>query len=146
MSDSQEVSLNKLEELSKIRDTKQAEWLRVILLMASSLLGILISLHKPDITDKCVRHIFGFSISFLGLGILSGGITLYGVVFLAKHQFRKMSELLQSQENGEFGQMIMIYKPSFSLPYKIFSICEKICYVCFGLSIIFLIIYSFLIG
>ena|ERR1700722_15585947 len=129
-----------IEDYKKVqeeKDTKKYAWLRHIILMASGSLSVLISLHKDNICGVLTHVLFGASIALLGVGILCASIALYGEVHLAALRVKETGQYIIRQRKGDAN-------PPFSfldMP-PIFVVCEKICYVCLVLAIIFLVLYS----
>ncbi|MDO8992092.1 hypothetical protein [Daejeonella sp.] len=112
-------SIKKLYDLTVNKSEKYFSWLRQLLLMASSLLGILISLHLKPSEDNYTHALFSITLLLLGLGILSGSIALYADVYVSKRMARLMRESLQKQvlQNSEAFEPFVVTTP------KIFSVC-----------------------
>src|SRR4051812_48099068 len=72
-----ENEIKQLLDLAEKRNTKDYEWTKNVILMASGLLGILVSLHNNKSPSIPTHYFFCITILTLGLGILTGTIFLY---------------------------------------------------------------------
>lgn len=137
-------TLDQLMEHQDKRDEVRFGFYKQVLLMASGLFGILISLHKTVATDSSndnTRIAFALSIALIALGILLLSIALYAQVAVHTAVHLQLRDELLKQLKDE------AYNPKFvnSNPSKIYHICEKISYISFALSIIGLTIYTVII-
>ena len=73
-------SFEQLAELANKRDEVYYNFIKQILLMASGLLAILVSLHKSGNTNYCSRLSFAIALGLLAFGILSLAIAFYAQV------------------------------------------------------------------
>lgn len=135
-------SLNLFSDLIEKRDEARFGFIKQILLMASGLLGILISLHKTTSTDNIARISFALALGLLSLGILLLSIGLFEDVTVRRTLVMKWKEQLQKQIRDENYNP----PPIFGNPPKIYEVCEKIGYVSLLLSIISLTIYAIIIA
>lgn len=136
------TSLDLFSELIEKRDEARFGFIKQILLMASGLLGILVSLHKTSSSDNNIRISFALALGLLSLGILLLSIGLFEHVIVRRTQVMKWKEQLQKQIRDES------YNPTVILgnPPKIYGICEIIGYFSLMLSIICLTVYAILIA
>jgi hypothetical protein len=122
-----------------LRNEKREEWLKQVLLCATTLLGILISLHKEKSDNELEHYLFCSTIGIISLGILSGSITLFSNVN-ALHRFvRKRTKELLSDEKVQYSNTHI------AKPYKVFDLARNICYISFFLSIPILVWYAILL-
>lgn len=122
----------KISELSQFAQEYQQAvdaWFRNILVMASALFGILISLCKTDI-PPLPSYFFVVGLSLLGLGILFGAIVLYRPTHVANKRFRAKKELLLRSLSGENTENILAGNASI-----VFSIAEGLAYISFLISV-----------
>jgi hypothetical protein len=135
-------SLEQLAEIAVKRDEVHFGFIKQILLMASALLGILVSLHKSNTVDYIVSFIFAIALSLLSLGLLLLAIALSAQVAVQKDQFLKWKAEVIKQLNDDN------YRPKsiFGEPSKIYAVCEKIGYISISFSIMFLTVYAVLIA
>jgi hypothetical protein len=56
---------------------ERTSFFRHVLLVSSSIFGILVSLHSSNSSILCIRLVFLFSMVLLALGILLAGLSLY---------------------------------------------------------------------
>jgi hypothetical protein len=97
-------SLKQLVEIAEKRDEVHFSFIKQILLMASSLFGILVSLHKSTSVNKITRISFALSLSFLSLGILLLIISLFAQVALQREIFIKWkSEVLKHLRDENYN-------------------------------------------
>ena len=130
-------ALDKLvDSINKLAET-HASWMRFVLAGSSALFGILISLHerKGDYSSTC--WCFPLSIFLLGIGILTGVISLYSVVDNQVRAKKQLTHELESapRERRKIAPIGVETRP-------IFVFCERVCYVSLSLSVIFLAVYS----
>lgn len=132
--------VKKIEELIDDRDKKHIDFTKYLILLASSLFGILIALNKPYVGSFYTNLSFAVALLLLALGILCGGISLYAHVYASRTLFEKYREAVieQLRERSENT------KPVFVNPPKIFPICEIMCYVSLFLSVVVLCLYVIL--
>jgi hypothetical protein len=134
-------SLDTFAKLQDKRDEARFGFIRQILLMASGLLGILVSLHKTPASDNCTRISFALALGLLSLGILFLSIGLFEQVVVRRTVAIKWSKQILLQIRDENYQPIVVGEPP-----GIYEICEKIGYVSLILSIICLTVYAILIA
>ena len=136
-------SLEQLAELAEKRDEVHFAFIKQILLMASGLLGILVSLHKSTSTDDNSRISFALALGLLSPGILLLTIGLSAQVAVRRDQFVKWkAEVLLPMQDENYRPKNMIS----GNPSKIYAACEKTGYVSLTLSVICLTIYAVLIA
>jgi len=134
-----ENSKRRIAEASNQLAEKQHVWFQHILLVSSSLFGILIALHNNNSYTLYIRLCFAIAVALLALGILLTAILQYSHLE-AVHRARKA--LVQESQIAfrEHRAATDVYVPE----RKIFVICEKASYVCFVLSVLLLAVYTFL--
>ena len=136
-------SLQQLVTLADKRDEVNFAFIKQILLMASGLLGILVSLHKTTASTDNTRISFALALLLLSLGILLLSIALFAQVADGRTKFLRWKEELQLRLSND------TYQPKTMLsgnPPKIYGLCEIIGYSSLLLSIICLTIYAVLIA
>ena len=134
-------SLKELAQIVNELSDKKAVFYRHILLISTTLFGILISLHSKGSYILYVRLFFALAIVSLALGILSVAIVLYGQI----EDYRSLKdnyvkEALSAER--EFRQM----GPVLPDDRKIFLFFEKAAYKCFGVCLLLLSCYSVLLA
>ena len=111
--------LEKLEQLARESTEKQCTFLQHILLVASSSLGILISLHPTTPEHLYSRWGFLLSVILLGLSVASGTGTLYSQTKLVDRARKAFAdECVKSLEEKRSPRMVYIAKT------KIHVFCE----------------------
>lgn len=117
-------------------------FIKQVLLMASGLIGILVSLHDTTHTNDKTRLAFQLAIGLLAVGILFLTIALFSQVVQHREALKKWKkEVLMQDQNPYYTPKIVIGTSS-----KIYEFLEKIGYISLCFSIIFLSIYSILIA
>ena len=134
-------NFEKLVDLSQTRYSKFYEWIRHILLTASGLIGILVSLHINKSTSPCEHYTFVITIVTLGLGILSGSVLLYSEIHKLDIARKLFADQLQKLLKGDNTGLPIATVDT----HIVFRISEVICYASFCLSIVSLITYATLI-
>lgn len=131
-------SLKRLEEVIKERDLKHSEFVRNILVIASTVLGILVSLHKSQSTDQLGRISFDFAMVSLAVGILSGACTLYKHVNISQKVYEGLRDAIikQLQNKAESFEGVV------GNPSVIFEYAEKLCYLSLCIAVISLCVYA----
>jgi len=112
-----------------------------LLLVASSLLGILVSLHGNNDASILLRWVFATISVLLSLSILTAAISLYAELhYVQRAKERYVSSSIEAVRDGRAAE------PVFVKPLKIFSICQTAAYVCFAASIVALAWYAVLLS
>jgi membrane-associated HD superfamily phosphohydrolase len=130
-----------LVELGQERNLKYYAWLRQILLMASGLIGILVSL-KSNKSESSLEHIaFIVTIISLAMGILTGSIVLYSEIKNLETGKKLYIEQMRKIAEGQ---------PNLSpiVTFNTSSMFRRFEYLCFGFlifSLIGLMVYAILI-
>jgi hypothetical protein len=134
-------NLNKLEEIARRRSMVHIDFLKHILLLSSMIFGILVALHKQGNPSGFLRYIFPMALSPIAAGILFGSIALYGEVQVLKVSQKKWAEELRNsiRENRE---PVLTSVPR----GKIFVLFETVSYVSLIISVVLLVVYSFLVA
>jgi hypothetical protein len=136
------ASLKQLTELADKRDEVHFAFIKQILLMASSLFGILVALHKTSSTDKDIHTSFALALGLLSLGILFLSIALFAQVAVHRELFvQKKADILLQLRDSEHQPKILATEPS-----KLYRLFENIGYTSLLLSVICLTIYAVLIA
>jgi uncharacterized membrane protein YcjF (UPF0283 family) len=119
----------------------QVSWSQHILLMSSSLFGIIIALHSNSPDMLCIRWVFALAVALLALGILTTATSLYrhssNLKRLRKDYSLEASAALR-EHRGE--------RPVFVATRKIFVVCEWLGYICLVLSVLLLALYAVLLA
>ena len=136
------ASFEQLSDLADKRDEVHFNFIKQILLMSSTLFGILVSLHKTPATSDNIRISFALALATLSLGILFLSIALFAQVAVHKTLFLKKKEYIQLQLRDDSHEPKIIGTE----PSKIYEYLEKIGYVSLLLSIIGLTVYAVLIA
>jgi hypothetical protein len=136
------ASLKQLTEMAEKRDEVHFAFIKQILLMASSLFGILVALHKTPAVTTYSHLAFSIALGLLSLGILFLSIALFAQVAVHKALFvQKKDDLLLQIRDSEHTPKILATEPS-----KVYRYFEKTGYTALLLSVISLTIYAVLIG
>jgi hypothetical protein len=129
----------KLSGINKELSQMQSEWMRHLILVASGLLGILVSLHTGTANCIQIRLCYVLATSLLSLGILSAAISLYAEIYnLTKGRELYVEESKKALREGRNR------KPMLVQHRKIFLLSRTIAHVCFALSIVLLALYAVL--
>ncbi|HBS87332.1 MAG: hypothetical protein A2W91_17290 [Bacteroidetes bacterium GWF2_38_335] len=120
----------------------KTSFIKQVLLMSTTLLGILISLHDKTINSTCTQIAFSVTLILLSLGILLLSIGLYEQV----HSHNKLA--LDYWEEFRKHASDITYNPKIIVQYplKIYLLCQKYGYVSLMISVISLTIYGILIA
>jgi hypothetical protein len=129
---------NTYTETNNLATTKKYEWLKNILIMASTLIGILVSLHSKKSPNAQVHYLFSTTIISLGLGILTGAISLFAEVHTLEKAAEACKERILQALDGKEDILPLMTVPR----EKIFFYIEKICYASFVISILCLMAYA----
>lgn len=119
-------------DLAEKRNTKDYEWTRNVLLMASSLLGILVSFHSSKSSNICIHYVFSITIGTLGFAILCGTVFLYSETSTL-HRLLK----IQAQKASSGGTIISVVRP-----LRIFQVMRILFYLSSAISVISLVTYA----
>lgn len=137
------TSLEQLEEIAKNRDEVSYGFIKQVLIIASSLFAIIVSLHKTSeqaiLSEKIT---FTSSILLLSIGIVALAIALYSQVATHKEMFMKWkAEVLKLINDPN-------YKPKaiFGEPSKFYRYSEYVGYTALILSVVSLATYAILIA
>jgi uncharacterized membrane protein YczE len=133
-------SLKDLEKAMIRRDENRFGFLKQILLISTTLFGVLVSLHDTDTDHFYSKVSWSLSVVLLSLGILSCAVALYAQSHVSKLAFQDLTEAIREQlkEKTDSYEMRVINEP------KIFGVFEKLSYLSYVLSILFLAIYAVL--
>lgn len=130
-------TLEQVARLSREATDKESEFLRYILLAASGMLGILISLHSASPECLYSRWAFLLSVLSLALAILLGSLVLYDLSKLA----RRAQEML-SEEYAAAIREHRPQKPIFLTHARYYAFCEIATYILLLLSLVLLCAYA----
>jgi hypothetical protein len=130
-------AIKDLHENSKLLAEKRFACQQYLLLPASTLLGILTSLHKNDLGTLCARLFFALAIALLACGILTNAIALYSHID-AVSRLRKAGDQDVSDALREHREVNYVSAPG----RKIFAVCETAAYAAYVLSLVFLSLYT----
>jgi hypothetical protein len=122
------------ESLDRICNSR-VSWLRHLLLLCATLLGLLASLYSTSSECLFVRWASALSCVLLALGILSGSISLYGYsvrtpIDSHNHYIERVSQALLS--GGSVGGFSTVSSP-------IYGVCETIFYIFASLALLCLV-------
>lgn len=131
---------DKLAELASKRSNEHSSFIRQILVICSSILGVLVAFKDKKITDTCELYSFLITIGLFGLCILFGLIVLYSEVYILDKLRIALVDTENKFRRGETNVSGIIAVST----AKIFSIFEKILYVTFGLAICSIVVYSYI--
>ncbi|TAG31896.1 MAG: hypothetical protein EAZ35_02270 [Sphingobacteriia bacterium] len=135
-------TLNQLVEIADNRNKSVEAFIKQLLLMSSSLLGILVALHKQKESMGYSHLFFVVALLGLGLGILLLSIALYEEVSRNKKLFLLVKKEIELQNfDDEYETQIAV-----SNPHVIFSLFQKLGYVSLIVSIICLTVYAVVIA
>ena len=127
-----------LTEKKKKKRKAFSDWLKNIITISSAILGILISLKTEKTKSTEEHYIFIFTITSIGLGILSGLILLFSeVTVFSLFESKKKEQILQLLDGKE--RVI----DSVKIP-KIYTFLKYFCFFSFFCSLILLIIFAIL--
>ena len=99
-----------LKKLHEERNKKHYDWLKNVILMASGLIGILVSLHSVKSVEYISHLLFSSTILLLGIGILSGTIYLYAEIDVYNHHLKLLDEARKNiVPNGKDQERIILY-------------------------------------
>ena len=128
-------------DLTEIQEKKRkafSDWLKNSITISSAILGILISLKTEKTKSTEEHYIFIFTITSIGLGILSGLILLFSeVTVFSLFESKKKEQILQLLDGKE--RVI----DSVKIP-KIYTFLKYFCFFSFFCSLILLIIFAIL--
>ncbi len=129
--------IDKVEKYTNLSSDKQDAFSYNVLLLSSSIFGILISLHDNKTEHLYTRVAFLIAILLLALGILSLVIMLYDRSMLVEHMRQKyLKELVNALNKNKKVNSV------FAKEGKRLMICRKISYTILLLSLFMLIIYT----
>lgn len=136
--------MNSIKTLGRITNQlaeKRHAFLQHVLLVSSTMFGILISLHSNGSELQLARLCFAISLCLLGLGILLTGISLYGHIdSISQARKAYLDEAQNALHEGRATEHV-------SAPAgTIYVFCEKACYVLLSLSLLLLSCYSIMIA
>jgi len=129
--------IDKAEKYTNLSSEKQDTFSYNVLLVASSIFGILISLHDNKTECLYTRVAFLIAIVLLALGILSLVVMLYDRSMLVEHMRQKYLKEVANALREEKK-----VKPVFAKEGKRLIFCRKISYTTLLLSLFMLIIYT----
>jgi len=130
----------KLAELALRRSNEFTSFIRQILIICSTIIGIMVSLKEKKITDTGELISFITVIGLLGLCTLIGLTLLYGEI----RTLDRLRIALVDQENKFRSGDKTISNIVISPTEKIFLVFAKIYYVTFGLAICSIVAYSYI--
>jgi hypothetical protein len=133
--------VNKMVELTNDIAEKRFAFFRHLLLIATTLFGILISLSSKSYTQPYIRVSFAVSILLLSIGILALALSSYSEIeyrIRGRESYRK--EALSAAREGR--EPVWVDEQ----PIKFYVRSEKVAYIFLSLSILSLAIYTVLIA
>lgn len=133
-----EKQIELFSKLSIDKSNKFYSTYKQLLLIATGLFSLLVSIQKEYNYNIYEKYSFAISLISLGLGILNGCIFLFSESDISTNAQANL--LKQIQRQAKSG--IPTDKIIFGEPLKIYLICKKISYISFVLSLISLIWYA----
>jgi len=135
-----------LKEIYENKNKKHFEWVKNIVLVASTLLGVLISLHSKKSESLVIHLFFSCTISLLCIGILTSLIYLYAEIDVYNHHINIYEDFLEGKhkhkyENDKYGKRRVIYAGIKS----IYVYMKVVAFFSLSFSLISLVIYSILL-
>ena len=129
-------SLKTLEQLTHLLSEKRASWSQQLLLISSTLLGVLVSLHAKSSDNLYVRLCFALAIVLLAIGILLTAVSLYShIEAISRTRQEYTQESISALHDNRASKPV-------SVPAKkIFVFCEKTGYIGFVSCVFFLSLY-----
>lgn len=126
----------KVADLKNQFSEKKVAWKQHLLLVSTTLLGVLVALHRTSIDNPLSRYLWAASVVLLALGILCNAVALYTHIesfgrLLDKYR-REAPEQYQEQ-----GYALIDVDDR-----KIFVIAEQIGYGAYIASVVMLAVYS----
>jgi hypothetical protein len=125
----------KLEEFVSIKEKesdKYFAWLRNIIGMAITLMGVLISLRNVNNENKYANLLFAISISLIALGIITGALLLYVEIHLLRKEIEIRNEWIKNLINGIADKFEIETIPN---PWY-FKLVQFLCYTSFLFAIV----------
>ena len=120
---------------------RQAQWIQRILLLSSTLFGVLISLHATIEAARHIRLCFAASTISLALGILLLAIVLYGHTAAVKNKAdRYRDELISAIREHR------ALNPVFGEWPKFFGFCRTTAYILLIISVLLLAAYVLMLA
>ena len=130
----------KLQELTLHSYEKQLSFLQHVLLVASSVLSIVISLHTNNESPLYIRWVFAIAVSLLTAGVVTCSIALYMQTRIPERGRQLyVREHIQSIRTGKEPQPASVHKTATHL------FCEKATCILLPLSILLLAVYTILL-
>jgi hypothetical protein len=128
-------------EQSNLLTEKLSEWHHRLLVAASALFGILISLHTTSQVCPLARLTFAAAIVSLALGILLTAYSLYREIDAIRRARKAyVEESVAALREGRATD------PVVARERKRFVFCAKASYTCFAFSVLLLALYAVLIA
>lgn len=128
-------------ELANTLLEKNTSWLRYLVTTISVVFGILVSLGSNNNSISIqTRFCFAVSVVLLALSILLLGACLYSEIY-----YLRKGRALHAEETRKAYREARQQKPVSVPTKKIFVVCETTGYICFGLALLALSVYSFLL-
>lgn len=131
-------TFQQLEEQMNRRDTVHYAFIRQVLLMASGLFGILVSLHTDSSSSGTwAGHAFAIAIGSLALGILLLSIALYAQVAVHKQVFLQLRDAIAEQLRDGYTSRSVSGEP-----HWLFATSEVAAYLSFLVALVALVCYT----
>ncbi|SDC53804.1 hypothetical protein [Williamwhitmania taraxaci] len=133
--------LKPLSDLTNLLAEKRSAWSQHILLLASTLFGILIYLQGKSSGTLPTRLCFALAVVALGFGILLTAIALYSHIDAISRTRKDYTEEAISalHEHREMNSVSASVR-------RLFVFCEWLGYICFFATVLLLSAYSFLLA
>lgn len=133
-----DIVLKKLGEVLSKRTDALKSFVRQILVICSSLLGILVAFKEKNISDCLEFYSFILTIVLLGLSILIGLLVLYNEIYNLDKMRESLANLAEQLQKGNSN----VSNKVLTKASKFLEVCEYVFYIVFGLAICSLVVYS----
>lgn len=130
---------DKINALIEVTLSKQESFFQQSLIVSSTLLGIVISLHSTSSQPLCIRPVFLLALVLLSSGVLANLIAVFDFLQI-REQARKvyLDEVNNARQNHRPTGPVMV------LQKKRMPLCRKVALVGFAGGVVLLTLYSIL--
>lgn len=126
-------------KISNESGQKLYSWIKLLVTLAVSLFGILVSLKSDQSKTFFESILFLITLTYLALGIVTACITLYGDIVVDKKTAQGYLDIAKKVRKNEADEIEMhvVHQPLF------FYLCNLLCYIFLGYALISLLLYAF---
>lgn len=111
MDEKQRSRFEQIEQIAREATDKEIAFLQHILLVSSSTLGILVSLHPQTLGSQSIRFLFVAVVVIIGLAILSNTIALYSQIKLVRRaQSAIANEYAAAFQENRKAKPVCVYR------------------------------------